>query len=371
MQNTKKKLIIFNPSIEDGGVEKNLYIITNYLVKKFNNIQVISANPEKKNKFLNRIKFSYPKNKFWHNKSRLYKYFICLYMLLKEIIHNKNILVFSFQANIYCIILCKIFNIKIIVRSNTSPSGWSKNFMKKLVFNYYLKKADHIIANSIIFKKQLEKQFKVKVSVIYNPLNIKHIADLSKKKIKISLFNSNKRSLKIVNIGRLTDQKDHLTLLKAINLIKNLIPIKLVIIGKGTNYSNLNYYIKENNLKDYIKLVGYKKNPYNYIKKSDLFILSSKFEGLPNVLMEAMYLKKFVISSNCPTGPAEILNNGKYGFLFKVSDHNYLSKLIVKYFNNKKKLQGKINKGYKSLKRFDFQKNCFDYYKVIAKYIYD
>ena len=48
MQNTKKKLIIFNPSIEDGGVEKNLYIITNYLVKKFNNIQVISANPEKK-----------------------------------------------------------------------------------------------------------------------------------------------------------------------------------------------------------------------------------------------------------------------------------------------------------------------------------
>ena len=52
-------------------------------------------------------------------------------------------------------------------------------------------------------------------------------------------------------------------------------------------------------------------------------------------------------------------------------NHNYLSKLIVKYFNNKKKLQGKINKGYKSLKRFNFQKNCFEYYKVITKYIND
>lgn len=371
MQNTKNKLIIFNPSIEDGGVEKNLFIISNYLTKKINNIQIISANPEKKNRFKKKIEFTYPINKFWHNKSRPFKYFICLYMLFKEIIYNKNILVLSFQANIYCIILCKLFDVKIIIRSNTSPLGWSQNFLKQILFKYFLKKADHVIANSFEFKKQLEKKFQIKVSVIYNPLNTEHIATLSKKKIKINFFIKNKKSLKIINIGRLTDQKDHLTLIKAIDLIKNLIPIKLIILGKGINYFILNSIIKEKNLENNIKLIGYKKNPYNYIYKSDLFILTSRFEGLPNVLLESLYLKKFVISSDCPTGPSEILNNGEFGYLFKVSDYVALSKLILKFYYNKKKLKNKIEKGYSSLNKFNFEKNCFQYYEIINKHIND
>ena len=81
----------------------------------------------------------------------------------------------------------------------------------------------------------------------------------------------------------------------------------------------------------------YQENPYKFIRSSDLFILTSKYEGLPNVLLEAMVLKKFIISSNCPTGPSEILNNGKYGFLFKVGDHKELARLIMKYNKNHKR----------------------------------
>ena len=79
-------------------------------------------------------------------------------------------------------------------------------------------------------------------------------------------------------------------------------------------------------MQKFVKIVGYKENPYPYIKASNLFILSSRYEGLPNVLLESIALKKFVISSNCPTGPSEILDKGKGGLLFKVGDYHDLEK---------------------------------------------
>ena len=83
--------------------------------------------------------------------------------------------------------------------------------------------------------------------------------------------------------------------------------------------------------------INFQNNPYKYIKKSNLFILSSLYEGLPNVLLEAISLKKFVISSNCPTGPQEILKNGKLGYLFKPGDEKTLTKKIINYHNDNKR----------------------------------
>ena len=90
--------------------------------------------------------------------------------------------------------------------------------------------------------------------------------------------------------------------------------------------------------------------------KSDLFVLTSLYEGLPNVLLESMVLKKYIISSNCPTGPSEILNKGKYGELFPVKNYRDLSKKIFMYAKNKSKYKKKILDAYKSLKRFDKEK---------------
>ena len=89
MLNTKKKIIIFNHSIEDGGVEKNLYILSNYLISKFKNIEIISANLEKKNKFDNNIIFTFQEIVFG-TKKEVYKYFICLLILLKEFVLIKK-----------------------------------------------------------------------------------------------------------------------------------------------------------------------------------------------------------------------------------------------------------------------------------------
>ena len=92
-----KQLIIFNPSIEDGGVEKNLFLISNYLANKNVKVTIISADKNKRNKFNKNVKFDYPKNINFKNNRRYKKYFYSLILLLKNIFLKKNIVVFSFQ----------------------------------------------------------------------------------------------------------------------------------------------------------------------------------------------------------------------------------------------------------------------------------
>ena len=105
-------------------------------------------------------------------------------------------------------------------------------------------------------------------------------------------------------------------------------PLEIVIRAKRV----LSQLDLDNNLNDSVKIINFLDNPYPIIKKSDIFILSSNFEGLPNVLLEAQTLKIPIISSNCPTGPKEILLNGKAGILFKLNSQKLcfiIYKLIV------------------------------------------
>ena len=283
-------------------------------------------------------------------------------------IKKQKCLVFAFQANIYCCILSFIFNFKLITRSNSSPSGWTKNFIKNYLFKIFFNIPKSIIVNSLDFKKEIDKKFSIKSSLIYNPLNKDEILLKSKEKIKFKIFEK-KESLKIINIARFTDQKDHLTLLRAFKNIHETINVELLIIGYGANKNKILDFIKQNKLNSKIKVLDFQNNPYKYIKKSDVFILTSRFEGLPNVLLESLVLKKFIISSDCPTGPREILENGKFGFLFKIKDYKKLSLLILEYAKNKNKYLKKIQLGYKSLDRFNLDLNANKYLNEISKII--
>ncbi len=354
------------PAMEGGGVEKNIIIITNYLSKFLKRIVLITFDNKFNNKFKKNIKIINYKKKNNKNYSKYFKYLACISILIKEIIKDKNLAVFAFQANIYSIILSKIFNFNLIIRSNSSPTGWTKNIIKNYIFKKFFQYPNSIIVNSKNFKNEIDKKFNIKSSLIYNPLNKFEILKQSKKNVNIKIF-KNKNSLKIINIARFTDQKDHLTLLKAFKKVSKKINCELLIIGYGSNELKIKNYIRDNSLIGKIKILKYQENPYKFIRSSDLFILTSKYEGLPNVLLEAMVLKKFIISSNCPTGPSEILNNGKYGFLFKVGDHKELARLIMKYNKNHKRYNRKIFLGYKSLNKFSFESNCKKYINEIKK----
>lgn len=359
-----KELIIFIPSIEDGGVEKNLYIIANYLSTKLGKINLITYDSSKKNFFNKNIKFINPYFNFIDFKNRYPKYLLCLFTLFKILIFNKNFLVLSFQANIFAIILTKILNVKIISRSNSSSAGWSKNFFKQIVFNYFFNKADNIIVNSFDFKKEMDKKYRINTTCILNPFEFKKIKKLSQQKF-INVFKN--KNLKLIAIGRLTEQKDFITLLKSIKNLKRK-NVQLVIIGKGKEKVQLMKYVSKYNLYNKIKFLGYKKNPFPYLRQADILMMTSKFEGSPNVLVEALFLKTFVISTNCPTGPSEILNKGKFGKLFKVNDHKNITKYLEN-FKFSKTNNIKIKKGFISTKRFDYKNNCNKYLELIIKFI--
>ncbi len=366
MKTIKKRLIIFMPSMEGGGVEKNIIIITNYLSKFIDNIELITFD-DKFNRFFNKkvkiINFrKYTKTKI----NKYFKYFTCLTLLIKRMMVKEKTFIFAFQANVYCILLALLFNKRIITRSNSSPSGWSNSLIKNLIFKILFKYPYKIIVNSKNFRKEFFKRFNIYPKMIYNPVNKSEILSKAKEKINDSFF-SKKNYLKIINVSRFTDQKDHLTLLKAFKIVKKTIPSKLLLIGYGSNKTQILNFIKKNELQKNVKIVNFTFNPFKYIAKSDLFVLSSLYEGLPNVLLETMVLKRYIISSNCPTGPSEILDNGKYGGLFPIKDYKNLSRKILEFSKNKKKYSNKILKAYKSLKRFDKDEKCKSYLIEVKK----
>ncbi len=174
MEKFEKKLIIFMPSIDGGGVEKNLFLITNYLSKKINNITVITFDDRFNKNFNKKINISNVVKKNKNTYSKYYKYFRCLLLLSKEI-KKQKCLVFAFQANLYCCILSLILRFKLITRSNSSPSGWTRNFLKNIIFKFLFKIPKKIIVNSKDFKKEIDKKFNIESKLIYNPLNLNEI----------------------------------------------------------------------------------------------------------------------------------------------------------------------------------------------------
>jgi glycosyltransferase involved in cell wall biosynthesis len=363
----KNKLLIFIPHIGGGGVEKNFFMLSNFLSKKINSIVVITINKEFKKNLDKRIKIISPKSDQWKNSSIYIKYLVSIILLIKTLLINRNYLILSFQANWYSIMISKLFNIRIISRSNTAPEGWSNNKFKKILYKNILNLADEIIVNSLEFKKSLKRNFYINSICIYNPIDKANVLKKSKKTLNFNFFNN--KELKLINVGRCTDQKNQMLILQSVKYLKDKIPLKLLIAGSGKEFSRLKSYIKNNDLVKNVRLLNFLPNPYKYMIKADVLILSSNYEGLPNTLLEAQCLKKIILSTNCPTGPKEILLNGKAGIFFKINDYKDLANKILFIHKNKAKLKVKTLIGFKNLKRFNQETNLNKYYSVIKKHL--
>jgi len=358
-----KTLIIFFPSIESGGVEKNFYYLLHNFSKKFKKVIVVTSSQVNKKKFPKKIKYLNTKSIFFFNRNRLIKSIICFFWGL-SLYSEKEKIILSFQSNIFSIILSKIIDSKIIIRLNTSPEKYANSIFKKLFFKFFYNFSDEIIVNSYEFRKKLKKILNLDSEVIYNPIALPR--KINKK--KINYFN-NYKDLKILSIGRLTDQKDHLTLIKSLNLLKNEgYKFKLYLIGRGYNYNKILSEVKNYQLNKYIKLAGYKKKAYEFMNAANLFILSSRYEGLPNVLIEAQYFGIPIISSDCPSGPKEILLNGKAGTIFKTGNFYDLKNKIKNFIKKKNFFYKKTKYAKKNLHRFENKIIEEKYYKLLVKH---
>ncbi|MGY3945574.1 glycosyltransferase [Aeromonas tecta] len=161
------------------------------------------------------------------------------------------------------------------------------------------------------------------ISVIYNPIDTSYIAAKGKESIKVG------DGLNVLAIGRLLNSQKAFDLLLAAhhqNIAAGM-NYHLTILGEGSDRAVLEQYIQEHQLGGYTSLLGFQDNPYPYITGSDLFVMSSRYEGYPVVLVEAMTLGKAIISTAC-TGPKEALNDGEFGYLVPVNDVQALAKGI-------------------------------------------
>ena len=141
-----KRIIFFCPSMEEGGVEKNLINICNGLSID-RKISIITANKNKEKYFKNNVEFISSKTNFYNSKTRLIKSLFCIYLLLKKH-QNKETILVSFQSNILAIIISKLLNYKIIIRLNQSPNNYAKNYFKRKLMAHFYKRANKIIVNS-------------------------------------------------------------------------------------------------------------------------------------------------------------------------------------------------------------------------------
>lgn len=249
-------------------------------------------------------------------------------------------------TNVFTIITKLIFRIKIplIISMRNNPLLKYKdankilNFLIKIL--YPLTIVNKVVTVSKWIQIILERQYGIKenkLQTIYNGIEIEKINENQNEDIEEfkEIFN-HFNFFKFINIGRLTYAKGQKYLIeafyKAKKEIKNSI---LIIIGEGPLRYELKKLIKKKSLEKDIFLLGLQKNPYKYLAKSDVFVLSSLYEGFPNVILEALACGLPVISTNCESGPYEILNNNRYGFLAKIMDSEDLAKKMVLLAKNK------------------------------------
>ncbi len=243
-------------------------------------------------------------------------------------------------------------------------TGSIKNKLLPYLIKFFYKFADVVVANSQETAKDLSKFINKTVEFSYNPTINKRVDNLKNELINEKWFLEDKREV-IISVGRLSYEKDFMTLLKAYHLFDNKKQYKLVILGDGEEREELIHFIEKNNLKNDVYLPGFVKNPYKFLNHSSLFVLSSVFEGLPNVLIEALYLGIPAISTKCKSGPAEILIDER--LLVDVGDYKSMAKKMEFMLNNKNEAYRLLNKAFTQLDRFKYENSTESFIEVIEK----
>lgn len=182
----------------------------------------------------------------------------------------------------------------------------------------YVRKADRIICCSKEIEAIVQEKYGyLQTATLYNPYDTEGITELSKEKVTDLPWKmeDEDRPRILIGVGRDDPVKGFWHLIKAFYLVQKEIPqMRLIIMGDGT-FEQAKSLVSELQLEQKVYFPGVRKNPYKYLAASEMFLLSSYTEGFPNVLVEAMILGRPLISTDCRTGPAEILDHGKYGIL--------------------------------------------------------
>ena len=339
------KIAVFLPSCRGGGAERVMVTLANEFTDYFQQVDLVLIKAE--GPYLDEIKSNVQVIDLdcrWTINSALnfIKYLKSISPFIKYLKSSSPDVVLStlWYMNILTIVCTKLFSskTKVIVREASTLSYFEKSgniigaSIKRYSIALVYRFADTVIAISDGVKQDIEKAIgnhNKGILTIYNPVVDSNIRQKASE-IKFLPWDKNDTRPVILGVGRLSKEKNFSLLIEAFALVKREIDARLVILGEGSERSKLENEIERLPFSQDISLPGFIGNPYPSMKNCNVFVLSSSWEGLPNALIQALYLGKNVVSTKCPWGPSEILENGKWGYLVNVDSAVELSNSIIK-----------------------------------------
>lgn len=335
MTTSKKKILFVGSSLGSGGAEKILiYLINNLDPGKYDmRLVLLQRTMDYVKELEHPIRIDY-----FDKTSRLsfIKIILQLRRLLREYRPDAVISLLNF-INIVAVLSKLLSGIKTrtIICEHLHLLNYYRSFwgrIKKVLAAFIFGKADDIVVVAADMKAHMEKEFGLppaKVKVIYNPIPLEKILEKSREEVDHPFFRAKQLQV-IITAGRLVRQKRYDRLIRAFAQAKAKEPnLRLLILGRGELEQELKSLAAELRVRDDIDFLGFKENPYAWIAKARAFALSSEREGFPNVLIEAMVCGVPVISTDCLSGPREIIETSHSGLLVPEEDLHQLAEALA------------------------------------------
>jgi glycosyltransferase involved in cell wall biosynthesis len=349
-----KKIILVVPSLIRGGAERVVSILSKEFSKYYQVFVVIYHGPVEYEVSGKLINLKTPTGSFLRKIKNTFYRVVKLKKLIKEISPDYIV---SFMGNLQPILT--LSPVVVSIHMNPDFLLLYKKYLLKTI--YKLPNVKKIITCSSKIEKKLNSNYNLKnTKTIYNPIDLKLI---NQKLLALTPFKFDY----ILATGRLSREKGFDILLKSFTKVDFKDLVKLVILGEGKERKNLEELITKLNLENQVLLFGKVDNPFIYMKYAKFFILSSRYEGFANVLLETLACGTPVIATDCEAGPSEIIENGKNGLLVPVEDVESLKRAMEKLFYDKELYERlKINTR-KSVERFDVKNIVKEWLKLFEE----
>ncbi|PWK19957.1 glycosyltransferase family 4 protein [Xanthomarina spongicola] len=325
----KKSIAFVLPNLNAGGAQRVVSSLANSLIKEYDVCIIVLYNCDPFYKLHPdiSIRFCLPE---YNSNPNTFQSIINIFKLVNSLIkilkNNNTSIAIGFMpvTNIYTILATRFINIPNIISERANPKYSSMN-----KFWTYFRKIAYPFANCLVVQTKANKDFfktyvRTEIEVINNPVD----RELLEKRN----FQFPKENI-ILNVGRLDEPKNQDLLICAFSNINNS-KWKLILVGDGNNYNEYKNLIASLKMQDKIILAGNITDVSKYYNMSKIFAFTSKCEGFPNALIEAMSFGLACISTDCPHGPSEIINNNHNGILIPVGDQKALEENLVKLMND-------------------------------------
>jgi glycosyltransferase involved in cell wall biosynthesis len=336
-----KKIALVLGSLRTGGAERALVNLANGMESRGMVVDLVVV--EKAGEFLPMLHARVRLRDLGRKRAR-YAFF-AFRKYLRD--HSPEVLVVA-QVHVQLLVIAAVifspWKGKLILNEQSTFSANTKRGFYRFLVSIFFRRADaltFVSEGSAADFRTMFPSLKKKTSVIANPVFTEEILRLKEEPVSHPYLDGKKYPV-ILWAGRLSREKDLPLLLRAFSLVLEEKQVRLIVLGTGEEQESLQEEIARLKIQLAVSLPGNVMNPYAYMSRCDLFVLTSIYEGLPSVLIEALACGCAIVSMDCPHGPAEILDNGKFGTLVTDRDPRIFAKAILRHLSNEQREEQKL-----------------------------